>query len=168
VVVVEAGRRSGSLNTAGHATALGRPVGAVPGPVTSPLSVGCHALLRSGLATCVTGVPDVVELVGGQDDLVEQAWQAEQPVDVGRVQDALSTRVERSTDEVAAASGLSLTTVRTLLAEMEADELVERRPAGWRRRPVPPRGYPDDVRATSGGPGAREATPVVRDGRRRP
>lgn len=140
VVVVEAGRRSGSLNTAGHASALGRPVGAVPGSVTSPLSAGCHALLRSGLATCVTGVPDVVELVGGSDDLVAQAWRAEQPVDVGRVQDALSTRVERSTDEVAAASGLSVATVRTLLAEMEADELVERRPAGWRRRPRSARG----------------------------
>lgn len=31
-VVLEAGRRSGSLNTAGHAAALGRPLGAVPGP----------------------------------------------------------------------------------------------------------------------------------------
>jgi len=35
-VVLEAGWRSGSLNTAGHAAALGRPLGAVPGPVTSP------------------------------------------------------------------------------------------------------------------------------------
>ncbi|MGO4276716.1 DNA-processing protein DprA, partial [Paenibacillus sp. TAF58] len=35
-VVVEAGRRSGSLNTAGHAASIGRPLGAVPGPVTSP------------------------------------------------------------------------------------------------------------------------------------
>ena len=34
-VVVEAGWRSGSLNTAGHAAEIGRPVGAVPGPVTS-------------------------------------------------------------------------------------------------------------------------------------
>jgi DNA processing protein len=140
VVVVEAGRRSGSLNTASHAHALGRPVGVVPGPVTSPLSAGCHALLRSGLASCVTGVPDVVELLGGQDDLVEQAWQADQPVDVLRVSDALSTRVDRSTDEAAAASGLSLARVRTVLAEMEADGLVERRPAGWRRRPRARRG----------------------------
>jgi DNA processing protein len=134
VVVVEAGRRSGSLNTAGHAHALGRPVGVVPGPVTSPLSAGCHALLRSGLGSCVTGVPDVVELLGGQDDLVERSWQVEESVDVGRVSDALSARVERSTDEVAAASGLSVATVRTVLAEMEADALVERGPAGWRRR----------------------------------
>ena len=43
-VVLEAGWRSGSLNTAGHAAALGRPVGAMPGPVTSAASAGCHRL----------------------------------------------------------------------------------------------------------------------------
>lgn len=41
-VVLEAGWRSGSLNTAGHAAALGRPLGAVPGPVTSAASAGCR------------------------------------------------------------------------------------------------------------------------------
>ena len=46
-VVVEAGARSGAANTAAWARALGRSVCAVPGPVTSSASVGCHALLRS-------------------------------------------------------------------------------------------------------------------------
>lgn len=64
-VVVEAGHRSGSLNTAGHAAALGRPLGAVPGPVTSVTSAGCHRLLREYDATCVTTPADVVELVLG-------------------------------------------------------------------------------------------------------
>jgi DNA processing protein len=64
-VVVEAGHRSGSLNTAGHAAALGRPLGAVPGPVTSVTSAGCHRLLREYDATCVTSPSDVVELVLG-------------------------------------------------------------------------------------------------------
>ncbi|MBF4571062.1 DNA-protecting protein DprA [Herbiconiux sp. VKM Ac-1786] len=64
-VVVEAGHRSGSLNTAGHAAALGRPLGAVPGPVTSVTSAGCHRLLREYDATCVTSPADVVELVLG-------------------------------------------------------------------------------------------------------
>ncbi|WP_254069482.1 DNA-processing protein DprA [Herbiconiux sp. VKM Ac-2851] len=64
-VVVEAGHRSGSLNTAGHAAALGRPLGAVPGPVTSATSAGCHRLLREYDATCVTTPADVVELVLG-------------------------------------------------------------------------------------------------------
>jgi DNA processing protein len=141
-VVVEAGRRSGSLNTAGHAQVLGRPVGAVPGPVSSPSSAGCHVLIRSGLAACVTGVDDVLELVGpigrgaGGGGGPGGAGPAPEAVDprVVRVQDALSPRVERTTDEVAAASGLGADTVRGLLAEMEVDGLVVAGPAGWRRR----------------------------------
>jgi DNA processing protein len=62
-VVVEAGYRSGSLNTAGHANALGRPVGAVPGPVTSAASVGCHRLIREGQAQLVTNAEEVEELL---------------------------------------------------------------------------------------------------------
>ncbi|HEU5271599.1 MAG TPA: DNA-processing protein DprA, partial [Jatrophihabitans sp.] len=62
-VVVEAGRRSGALNTAGHAWDLGRPVLAVPGPVTSAMSVGCHRLLQRDErpAHLVTSVSDILE-----------------------------------------------------------------------------------------------------------
>jgi DNA processing protein len=63
VVVVEAGLRSGAASTASWARALGRPVCAVPGPVTSAASAGCHALLRNG-AQLVTRASEVVELVG--------------------------------------------------------------------------------------------------------
>jgi DNA processing protein len=62
-VVVEAGVRSGAANTAAWARALGRPVCAVPGPITSAASAGCHALL-SGDAHIVTRAADVVELIG--------------------------------------------------------------------------------------------------------
>ncbi len=65
-VVVEAGARSGSLNTAGHAAALARPLGAVPGPVTSAASVGCHRLLREFDARCVTNADEVLELLGAE------------------------------------------------------------------------------------------------------
>jgi len=66
VVVVEAAHRSGAANTAAHAVALGRTLMAVPGPVTSPMSAGCHELIRrdSVRATLVTGAADVLELVG--------------------------------------------------------------------------------------------------------
>jgi DNA processing protein len=63
-VVVEAAWRSGALSTAARATDLLRPVGAVPGPVTSMASVGCHRLLRDGGAVCVTDASEVVELLG--------------------------------------------------------------------------------------------------------
>ena len=58
-VVVEAGYRSGSLHVAAQAAGLGRPVGAVPGPVTSAASAGCHRLLREGTARIVTDTADL-------------------------------------------------------------------------------------------------------------
>ncbi|WP_141990563.1 DNA-processing protein DprA [Rhodoglobus vestalii] len=62
VVVTEAGWRSGSLNTASHAAALGRPVGAVPGPVTSAASAGCHRLIRESRATLITNTEEAATL----------------------------------------------------------------------------------------------------------
>ena len=63
-VVIEAAVRSGALNTAGHAIALNRHLAAVPGPVTSENSAGCHRLIRQGTATCVTAPEEMIELVG--------------------------------------------------------------------------------------------------------
>ncbi len=63
VVVVEAARRSGSLSTARHAVDNGREVCAVPGPVGSETSEGCHSLIRSG-AALVTSVDEVLEQLG--------------------------------------------------------------------------------------------------------
>jgi DNA processing protein len=75
-VVVEAAGRSGALNTARHARELCRPVMAVPGPVTSELSAGCHELIREYGAMCVTCARDVLEhlapsgtTLAGADDL---------------------------------------------------------------------------------------------------
>ena len=70
-VVVEAGLRSGAANTAAWARALGRVVAAVPGPVTSSASAGCHALLRNG-AELVTRADDIVELVGHIGELAAE------------------------------------------------------------------------------------------------
>jgi DNA processing protein len=64
-IVVEAGFRSGSLNEAGHARSLGRPVGAVPGPVTSAASAGCHRLIQEG-ASLITSAADIRALTTGE------------------------------------------------------------------------------------------------------
>ena len=62
-IVVEAGHRSGSLNIASQAHSLGSAVGAVPGPVTSPASAGCHRLIQEGIATVVADAQDVTDLL---------------------------------------------------------------------------------------------------------
>ena len=63
-VVAEAAERSGSLTTADFAEQLGRPVGAVPGPVTSRFSAGTNALLAAG-AVVIRGTRDVLDLLFG-------------------------------------------------------------------------------------------------------
>jgi DNA processing protein len=62
-VVVEAGRRSGALITAGWALEQGRECFLVPGPFDSPTSAGCHAFLRSfpGQARIVSGIAELIE-----------------------------------------------------------------------------------------------------------
>ncbi|MBO3736676.1 DNA-processing protein DprA [Actinoplanes flavus] len=64
-VVVEAAPRSGTSRMLGCAIDLIRPAMIVPGPITSVLSQGCHALLRRHPATrVVTSVDDVLEDIG--------------------------------------------------------------------------------------------------------
>jgi len=75
-LVVEAAARSGALNTARHARDLGRDLMAVPGPVTSEESRGCHTIIRDWGGTLVTGPDDVLEVV---TPLGEQAAEARLP-----------------------------------------------------------------------------------------
>ena len=63
-IVVEAAFRSGSLRTARDAAELLRVVLAVPGPITSPTSDGCHRLIGERAAEIVTSVADALELIG--------------------------------------------------------------------------------------------------------
>lgn len=62
-LVVEAAFRSGSLRTARDAAELMRPVMAIPGPITSPTSEGCHRLIGERSAEVVTSISDAVEFV---------------------------------------------------------------------------------------------------------
>ncbi len=139
-VVVEAGVRSGAKNTAAAAELLGRPVMAVPGPVTSAKSVGCHDLLRASQAVVVTGAADVLELAGriGFDLVPPGQPPPERRTDrlkpqALRVHGALSDRFGRSPEEVAAESGVALPKVRALLPELELAGLARRGDTGWCR-----------------------------------
>ena len=142
-VVLEAGWRSGSLNTAGHAAALGRPLGAVPGPVTSPTSAGCHRLLRDYDAICVTTAAEMAELIGvgvdleldqpGAGGVMGGAVPRERTSDQIRVFDALSVRAPRVPAEVARRSGLSTAAVLGALGALDLEGSVRERATGWVR-----------------------------------
>jgi len=157
-VVVEAGARSGSLNTAGHASALGRPLGAFPGPVTSPASAGCHRLLREYDAVCVTNAKEIAELApprprgirGAADhtgseglasgagshgvDAMGEGATRDSPETV-RVLDALGTRVSRPPGDIAARSGLAVGVVIGVLGALEVQARVREDADGWRAVP---------------------------------
>lgn len=144
-VVLEAGMRSGSLNTAGHAAALGRPLGAVPGPVTSPASAGCHRLLREFDATCVTDAAQVAELVlpaGATAAPVARGRTRARSDDRGldlndeerRVLDALGPRRARTVVELAERTGLGTSAVLGALGALDATGLARRVEDGWVRR----------------------------------
>ncbi|GAA1578690.1 DNA-processing protein DprA [Dactylosporangium maewongense] len=70
-VMVEAASRSGARNTLGYARRLERSAMAVPGPVTSALSVGCHLELRVPGTVLVTRVEEIVEEIGRIGALTE-------------------------------------------------------------------------------------------------
>ncbi|QBI55664.1 DNA-processing protein DprA [Streptomonospora litoralis] len=138
-VVVEAGLRSGALNTARHAEELHRAVMAVPGPITSALSAGCHRLLRDGGAVCVTGTGDVVEQVGriGADLRPEDGTALDRGAlddSARRVLDSIPDRACVGTAAVAAACDLDLDTALSRLGLLAAAGFIERGASGWRTR----------------------------------
>jgi DNA processing protein len=62
-LVIEAAYVSGSIRTARDAAEILRPVFAVPGPITSPLSDGCHRLIAERVADIATSVNEILEVV---------------------------------------------------------------------------------------------------------
>ncbi len=85
-LVVEAGQRSGALNSARHARDLGRPLMAVPGPITSELSAGCHTVIRDWQGALVTCAADVIECLSplGTGDLSPLGTEGQSPPAPGR------------------------------------------------------------------------------------
>jgi DNA processing protein len=119
-VVVEAGHHSGALVTARYAADLERRVGAVPGRVTSPQSIGTNELLKSG-ADLIRGPQDVLDLLFGAGERVAVTDQRAAPVGAQQaLLEAISAGAE--TAGALARSGFEL-------ADLAALEL-----GGWIRR----------------------------------
>jgi DNA processing protein len=159
-VIVEAGERSGALNTARHAAELGKPLMAVPGPVTSAQSAGCHRIIREWGASCVTRAADITDLLSPLSATDAQApastrgpakspgpgpaspaWDPALPyddldADTARVLDAFPARGGTGTSTIAVDAGVDLDTVLRCIGVLAGYGFIERGDDGWRlRRP---------------------------------
>jgi DNA processing protein len=139
-VVVEAALRSGALNTAKHARVLRRPLMAVPGPVTSVQSAGCHELIREWAALLVTGAKDVIEHVSpAGTDLIMPRLGPAVPRDqldavTTAVLEAVPGRGGRGPASIAVLAGTDLDTTLRCLGLLAAGGFVQRTEQGWRAR----------------------------------
>jgi DNA processing protein len=137
-VVVEANLRSGARYTAGRARDLGRSVLAVPGPITSAMSAGCHEELRAEGTVLATSVAHIVEAVGRiGEDLAPVARAEEAPRDhltplQAQVLDGVRARKVLTAEEIAGVVGVSTRDARRTLPSLEQLGFVTAQGAGYR------------------------------------
>jgi DNA processing protein len=144
-VVVEAGRRSGTLSTAAAAEQLGRLVMAVPGPVTSAMSVGCHLLLSDRFAQLVTGADDVLAALGRraapERSTADESAPGRDPrhptdgldLESARVYDAFPTYAACSVEDLVTESGLHARDIIGALGTLEVHGLISKHGPLWQR-----------------------------------
>ncbi|HEX9064444.1 MAG TPA: DNA-processing protein DprA [Streptosporangiaceae bacterium] len=142
-IVVEAALRSGAINTARHARELNRPVMAVPGPVTSEQSAGCHDLIRDWDAALITNAAQVFEMVaplGSGEAEAETAGGQAAPAGLdpvtATVLQAVSRRAGRGPATIATLAGVDLDTALRCLGLLAAAGHIERCDQGWRTGPA--------------------------------
>ena len=130
-VVVEGAERSGSLITADFANELGRWVGAIPGPVTSPLSRGPHALIQQG-AELIRDTQDVLDTLFGAGTRTAEPPAATATQDLPPEHRRILRRIEDGRGSLAQLVDRveDATAVAAVLTDLECRGLVRRLWAG--------------------------------------
>lgn len=145
VLVVEAGKRSGALSTARRCVdEHGRELMALPGRVDAAYAFGCHQIIREGWGRLVTGVSDILDVIGGEAPMLQAAVELATPVpavdagpssESGGAASASSPDAQkivamldepRSLDEIAAWTGLPAGSVQAELTMLEIRGAVRR------------------------------------------
>lgn len=142
-IVVEAGARSGARNTAAWAGEMCRILMAVPGPVTSSMSMATHHMIRDGSASLVTCVDDVLALLEPLGSVAEPLLRGPAepletlPPQLRAVREAMPTRGVAGAEQLSAATGLAVPVVLAAVAELVERGWVVESEGGWSlpRRP---------------------------------
>lgn len=134
-VVIQSANRSGALNTAKHARDLGKPLGAVPGDIRSPLWVGSNRLIREG-ATLISSAKDIVEMLGplqtdaGEEKLINNPLWGDNEK---RAWEAINPRRGSSIKEIAVEIGRTITETSIALSKLEMLGKVKRKEESFLR-----------------------------------
>ena len=132
-LVVEAAQKSGSLITARLAAEAGREVFAIPGSIHSPLSRGCHALIRQG-AKLVESAQDILEELRWETGLsasnsIDSIDNSGEPALL-----ALLGHDPCTVDALIERSGLTADNILAMLMALELDGRVAQLPGGLYQR----------------------------------
>lgn len=133
-VVVEAGQRSGALNTVTHALELGRPVGVVPGPITSQSSAGCNRLISEGLVSIICAPSEAADLALGK-----AGWFQPELAGLGayetRALDAMNSKSLTPSD-IGSRAGLTSRETDIALGQLALLGFVKQTDRGWLKLPL--------------------------------
>jgi DNA processing protein len=132
VVVIEAGKKSGALITADQALEQGRDVFAVPGPITSPASLGTNELIKQG-AKMVTSVEDILE---EYKSWLDHKKKANTPAGAGKNHPVLDLIGHEGVhvDDLYRQLNMSLPELHKLLLQLEISGAIRALPGGFYAR----------------------------------
>ncbi len=140
-VVVQAGFRSGALNTARHGMEMGRQVGAVPGPINQPEWAGSNQLIRDG-ATLISGADDILEMIAPLGTVTSERTRVAggyldglDPLSA-RILDATPLRSPVNAEAIARASGAAIEEVASVMGNLEMDGRVIQVAGKWKKAGV--------------------------------
>jgi DNA processing protein len=131
-LIVEAALKSGSLITARQALEQGREVFAIPGSIHSPLSRGCHSLIKQG-AKLVENAQDILDELGLATGARRHADQVDELNGDESVLKHLGYDAV-SVDALCQSSGLTVETVSAMLLSLELDGTIASLPGGFYQR----------------------------------